>query len=526
MRPVIIGAGHNGLVAAAYLAKAGQKPLVLERRGEVGGCAVTHEIHPGFRAPALAHAGVVRADIIRDLGLEQQGLHVVRPETTLFAPSADGRAVILSRDPATTSRALATWSVKDAERWPAFQAATNDIARVLDRLMHLVPPSIDRPSPAELWDLLRVGRDIRGLGRERLYQVLRWGPMAVADFAAEWCETPPLRAAVCARGTLGANAGPWSAGTTLGWMLQAAEERHPAGAPSFVVGGPGSMAAALAVAASSAGAEIRRNSSVARIEVGDAGVTAVVLDSGEEIATSVVLSNADPKRTLLGLVDPMRLMPSFQQQIRNYRSSGVMATVNLALDGLPSFTALAKSDVPAETALTGRIHSGPDVDYIERAFDCSKYGRLSDRPWLEAVIPSLSDSTLAPDGKHVMSIYMQWAPYRLREGDWDSLREPLGDLVIRTLAEYAPDLPARVLAREVVTPLDLERTYGLTGGQIFHGEHSLDQVFTMRPVLGWAQHRTPIRGLYLCGAGTHPGGGLSGGPGAHAARVVLSDGIR
>ena len=250
---------------------------------------------------------------------------------------------------------------------------------------------------------------------------------------------------------------------------------------------------------------------------------AVVLENGESIATDTVLSNADPKRTLLGLVDPMRLAPSFLQQIRNYRCSGVTATVNLALDGLPAFTALATSNIPAETALAGRIHVGPDVDYIERAFDCSKYGRLSDRPWLEAVIPSLSDSTLAPVGKHVMSVYVQWAPHRLREGDWDQMRESLGDLVVRTLAEYAPDLPRRVLAGEVITPLDLERTYGLTGGQIFHGEHSLDQTFTMRPVIGWAQHRTPIRGLYLCGAGTHPGGGLSGAPGAHAARVVLSD---
>ena len=523
MRPVIIGAGHNGLVAAAYLARAGRKPLVLERRSEVGGCAVTHEIHPGFRAPALAHAGVVRDDIARDLGLEQQGLHVVRPETTLFAPSADGRALILSRDPRKTSQALAAWSPKDAERWPEFQAATDDIARVLDRLLRLVPPSIGRPSPSELWDLLRLGKDIRGLGRERLYQVLRWGPMAVADFAAEWCETPLLRAVVAARGTFGANAGPWSAGTTLGWMLQAASERHPAGAPSFVVGGPGSLAAALAVVATSAGAEIRTNAGVARIEVDDSGVTAVVLESGESIATDTVLSNADPKCTLLGLVDPMRLTPSFLQQIRNYRTSGVTATVNFALDGLPAFTALAKANVAAETALAGRIHIGPDVDYIERAFDCSKYGRLSDRPWLEAVIPSLSDSTLAPVGKHVMSVYVQWAPHRLREGDWDQMRESLGDLVVRTLAEYAPDLPRRVLAGEVITPLDLERTYGLTGGQIFHGEHSLDQIFTMRPVIGWAQHRTPIRGLYLCGAGTHPGGGLSGAPGAHAARVVLSD---
>jgi phytoene dehydrogenase-like protein len=315
----------------------------------------------------------------------------VRPETTIFAPSVDGRALIpLARSGRRRRRRWRPGRRRDAERWPEFQAATDDIARVLDRLMRLVPPSIDRPSPAELWDLLRLGKDIRGLGRERLYQVLRWGPMAVADFAAEWCETPLLRAVVAARGTFGANAGPWSAGTTLGWMLQATAERHPAGAPSFVVGGPGSLAAALAVVATSAGAAIRTNASVARIEVDDTGVTAVVLESGESIATDTVLSNADPKRTLLGLVDPMRLTPSFLQQIRNYRMSGVTATVNLALDGLPAFTALAKSNVAAETALAGRIHIGPDVDYIERAFDCSKYGRLSDRPWLEAVIPSLS----------------------------------------------------------------------------------------------------------------------------------------
>ncbi|HEX6211069.1 MAG TPA: NAD(P)/FAD-dependent oxidoreductase, partial [Methylomirabilota bacterium] len=424
---------------------------------------------------------------------------------------------------ARTVDALGAWSARDAERWPELLAATSDIAAVVALAMSRPAPPLDAPGAEDLWHALQLGRRVRGLGRERLYQLLRWGPMAVADFVAEWCETPVLQAAICARGVLGAAAGPRSAGTTANWMLQAALEGAPAGAPTFTRGGPASLAAALAVAATGAGAEIRLDAEVMAIRVTDQGVAGVVLSSGDEISASLVVSGADPKRTLLDLVDPVRLPPSFRQRIARFRSSGMTAKVNLALDELPVFPALAALGLPAQEALAGRVHIGATVNDLERAFDCAKYGRMSDRPWLEVAFPSLADPALAPPGRHVASIYVQWTPRDLREGDWHAARDRLGDLVVRTLAEHAPDLPAKIRAGEVLTPLDLETKFGLTGGHVFHGEHALDQLYSMRPAPGWAQYRMPVPGLYLCGAGTHPGGGLTGAPGRLAAQAVLKD---
>jgi phytoene dehydrogenase-like protein len=525
-RPVVIGGGHNGLVLAAYLARAGRPPLILERRDEVGGAAVTHELTPGFRVPALAHAIALRADIVSDLHLEKQGLRVVRPPVSVFVPSGDGRALVVWREVLETVRSLSHWSPADAARWPEFSETAVAIAGAIGGLLRQVPPSIDDPGPGELWDLLSTGRALRGLGRSRLYQMLRWGPMPIADLAGEWLESPLARAVICGRGIFGSAGGPRSAGTAASWLLQVAHEAHPAGSPTFVVGGPGSLAAALAVAATSAGAEIRRNADVARIEVDDRGVRGVTLASGEEIRTRTVISNADPKRTLLGLIDPVRLPPSFRQKIQHFRTRGTLAKMNLALSRLPGFRGATSHEMPAETLLAGRIHIGPDPDYLERAFDRSKYGELSTDPWLEVTIPSLTDPSLAPAGQHVMSIYAQWAPYDLRGTSWEHAGDAFAETIIRTLAAHAPDLRSLILARELLTPVDLEARYGLTGGHIFHGEHALDQLYAMRPVLGWAQHRTPIEGLYLCGAGTHPGGGLTGAPGAHAARIVLKDPVR
>lgn len=522
-RPIIIGAGHNGLVCAAYLAKAGLRPLVLEARDEVGGCAVTHELAPGVRVPALAHTTSLRADVARDLGLDAQGLHATTPLTSVCVP-AGGRALVLARDTAQAARTLADWSAKDAARWPGFAARADALTAAMGAILQQVPPSIDAPSPGELWHLLQAGRRLRGLGRKGLYDLLRWGPMAIADLAGEWFETPALRAAICARGVFGMQAGPRSAGTAAAWLLQTAHEGHPTGAIRVVAGGPGSLAAALAVAATGAGAEIRRGARVARIEVDDeGGVRGVLLESGESLAANAVISGADPKHTFLQLVDPIRLQPSFRQQVINYRARGVLAKVNLVVSGLPAVAGLDRAGVPAEQALAGRLLVGEHPDDLERAFDATKYGRMSDRPWLEVAVPTLTDPTLAPAGQHVLSIYAQYAPRVLRDGDWNERRDALGELVVNRLAEVMPGLPARITAREVLTPLDLEQRYGLTGGHIFHGEHALDQIYAMRPLLGWAQHRTPIRGLYLCGAGTHPGGGVTGAPGAHAARVIAKD---
>ena len=520
-RPVVIGAGHNGLVCAAYLAKAGHRPIVLEAGSEVGGCAVTHELTPEIRVPALTHAVSLRADIAAHLGLASQGLHLSIAPTSVAVPT-DGRVLVVPRDTAAAERSLAAWSARDAARWPAFVASATALTRALGSMLSQVPPSIDRPSPSELWELLQTGRALRGLGRGRLYDLLRWGPMPIGDLAAEWFETPALQAAICARGLLGAAAGPRSAGTTASWLLQVANEGHPTGALTIVAGGPGSLSGALAVAATSAGAEIRRGARVARIDADDRGVTAVVLESGERLETRVVVSGVDPKRTFLNLIDPVHLQPSFRQQLLNYRAQGVVAKMNLAVNGLPAVRGLDGSQ-QVESVLNGRMLVGDNPDDLERAFDATKYGRMSDRPWLEVVVPTLSDVSLAPPGQHVLSIYAQYAPYRLREGDWDTEREALGDAVVNRLTEVMPDLKSRIIAGEVLTPLDLERRVGLSGGHIFHGEHALDQLYAMRPVLGWAQHRTPVAGLYLCGAGTHPGGGVTGAPGAHAARVVLRD---
>jgi phytoene dehydrogenase-like protein len=347
--------------------------------------------------------------------------------------------------------------------------------------------------------------------------------MAVADLVGEWFETELLRATVAARGIYGAFAGPWSAGTSAALLLQAAFDGHAVAPASFVKGGMGALTQALAKAAQASGAEIRTGADVTGVRVKDGKATAVVLAGGEEIAARAVVSNADPKHTFLRLVDPADLDPDFLTKIRNYRSLGASAKVNLALAGLPAFLATKQSDSNGATELSGRIHIGPDIEYLERAFDAAKYGDYSPRPYMDVTIPSLADPSLAPKGAHVMSVYVQYAPYRLQDGDWTSRRDEFGDAVIEALSAYAPHLGGSIVSRQVITPLDLEQTYGLSGGHILHGEPSLDQLFAFRPLIGWAQYRSPLRGLYLCGAGTHPGGGVTGVPGANASREILKD---
>jgi phytoene dehydrogenase-like protein len=515
---VIIGGGHNGLVTAFYLAKAGFKPLVLERRSQVGGAAVTDEFHPGFRCSTLAHtAGPVRADIVRDMQLEKHGLRFINPETCVTALSPDGRALSLYQDENKSAQSVAAFSQKDATKYPEFEKSLGKISKVIAEALATVPPDIDHPSGGDLWSMLKTGRALRNLGKRDMYRVLRWGPMAVADLVAEYFETELLRAVIAARGIFGTFLGPWSAGSSLQLLIRAAGDSHPAGSAFFAAGGMGSLTQAMASAAQAAGVEIRTAAEVIEIRVKDGAATGVLLATGEEINAKAVISNADPKRTLLKLTDPTHLSPDFVQKLQHYRGNGTVAKVNLALSGLPTFPALKNADAGA---LKGRIHIGPEIDYLERAFDESKYGNFSRQPYLEATIPSLTDPTLAPEGKHVMSIYMQYAPYKLK-GDWENQRKALGQTVVQTLAQYAANLPEMILTHQIITPLDLEEVYGLTGGQIFHGDLALDQFFTMRPLLDWARYRTPIENLYLCGSGTHPGAGLTGGSGANAAREIV-----
>ncbi len=522
---IIIGGGHNGLVAACYLAKGGLKTLVLERRETVGGAAITEEFHPGYRSSTLAHAaGPLQPRVRSDLQLHRYGLEMIQPEVRVTALDEDGRSLSIYNDPARTARELERVSAHDAGNYPEFANCFRRIGRMLAPLLSMTPPSLEKPTPGELWDLGKLGLSFRGLGKKDAFRLLRWGPMAVADLVAEWFESELLRATMAARGICGAFAGPWSAGTSVGLLWQAAMDGHATAPASFVKGGMGALTQALAKLAQDLGVKIRTGVEVEKILVADGAAAAVALNSGEEISARALVSNADPRRTFLNLVDPLELDPNFLLKIQNYRAVGTVAKVNLALSGLPSFTALNNQDDESTAAkLSGRLHIGPNIDYLERAFDEAKYGGYSGQPYLDVTIPSVTDPSLAPKGAHVISIHAQYAPYKLKDGDWNSRRAEFGDTVVNALSNYAPNLKELVVARQVITPLDLEQIYGLSGGHIFHGEQALDQFFTFRPLIGWAQHRTPIKGLYLCGAGTHPGGGVTGGPGANAAREIIRD---
>jgi phytoene dehydrogenase-like protein len=518
---IIIGGGHNGLVASAYLAKAGLKTVVIERREIVGGAAITEGLHPGFHCSTLAHGvGPLLPRIVSDLRLTSHGLEFIEPSVFVTALHPDGHALSIHADTSRTVRELERISPHDAASYPQFESCMVRLGKVLAPLLAMTPPAIEKPTPGELWNLGKLGLSFRGLDKRDSFRLLRWGPMAVADLAAEWFETELLRATIAARGIYGAFAGPWSAGTSTGLLWQAALSGQALSPATIVKGGLGALSQAVGRAALEAGVEIRTGMAVARIGLSEGKAAGVVLASGEELTARAVVSNADPRTTFLKLVDPVNFDPAFLGKMRNYRSLGAVAS-QLALSALPKFSALdGEND---NQRLSGRLHIGPDIDYLERAFDAAKYGDYSPRPYLDVTIPSLSDSTLAPNGAHVMSVNVQFAPYKLKSGDWHSRREELGDTVVDLLSEYAPQLKDLVVQRQVITPLDLEEEYGLSGGHIFHGEQSLDQFFVFRPLIGWAQYRTPIPGLYLCGAGTHPGGGVTGGPGLNASREVIRD---
>jgi phytoene dehydrogenase-like protein len=523
---VLIGGGHNALIAAFYLAKGGFKPVVLERRDVVGGGAVTEEFHSGFRASTLAHTlGPLRSDVARNLQLERVKLELLRPDPRVFAPAPDGRALVFYDDAAKTAGGIAHLSAKDGSRYTEFSEALDEMSGVFNQLASITPPAIDTPSPEDFWNLLKVGRGVRSLGKTGIFDLLRWGPMAAADFVAEFFETELLRATIAARGIFGANLGPWSAGSTAVLLLRAAADSHPVGSAAFPRGGLGEFSRALAEVAQNAGAEIRTNSEVQHIRTKDGAVSGVVLTNGDEITCEAVVSGVNPKRTFFSLLDPANLDPIFAMRMKNFRTTGSVAKVHLALSGLPEFPALSNAVGPDgfRQALSGRIHIGPEIDYLEKAFDASKYGEISSAPYLDVTIPTILDPSLAPEGKHVLSAYFQFAPYNLHKGNWDTRRGELANIVIKTLSTYSPTIANLVEATHVITPKDLETTYGFSGGHIYHGELALDQIFTMRPVLDWARYKTPVRGLFLCGSGTHPGNGLTGASGANAAKEIIHE---
>lgn len=515
---IVIGGGVNGLTCAAMLGKAGVRTLLVEHRDEVGGCAAESEIAPGFRVPTLAHAtGPLRRDVVEHLQLYLHGLTFVDQAIEVSSLSPDGRALSVWNDAGKTAEGLATWSARDAQAWPAFRQSLGRLGGLIGALFQSAPPSIDAPHTRDLFSLMHTLSAFRGLPKADQWRLLRWGPMAVADLVSESVETELLRATLAADGIFGAMLGPWSAGSGLQLLLAAANRSLAWPGGRAVIGGPVAVARALRRAAERHGVEIRTGEAVARIEVTNDRAAGVTLARGEHIAARAVVSAVDPKRTFLSLCEADHLPPEFSWRISHYRCRGTLAKVNFALSALPAFAGATRE------MLASRVRLAPDLDYLERAFDHAKYGRYSTHPWIEFTVPSIDDPALAPSGAHVLSAYAQFAPYQLRDTNWDAERDRFGDIVAATLEQYAPGFSSLVVARQVLTPLDLERGWGLTGGQIFHGELSLDQFFTMRPVLGFGDHRTPIRDLFLCSSGSHPGTGLTGGSGANAAAVVLRE---
>ncbi len=517
---VIIGAGHNGLTAAAYLARAGRAVLVLERREVIGGAAVTEEFCPGYRVDSYAHRlGALDPRVLRDLRLPTYGLEIVRPDPGRTALT-DGRALSLFAHVRRTAENIRAFSAADAERWPAFCARIADAMRIVAALREREPPRLPSPPLSEMFRLGVLGFRLRRLGRRAMVEAMRIVPMSVAELVEEWFQSDVLRGAIAGVALIGLPHGPHAAGTVYALLHHQAEGDGPAGGVALVRGGMGRLTQALAAAARAAGVEIRTAAAVQRIVTRSGVATGTVLANGDEVSAKCVLASVDPRRAFLQLVGAESLDPAFVRQVSHIRMRGACAKVHLALGELPRFPGLATGDAH----LKGAITIAPSLGYLERAADAAKYGQVSQHPFLEAVIPTLTDPSLAPPGHHVMSVLAQYAPYQLASGTWDGARrDALGDAVVATLAQYAPDLPKAIVRRQVLSPLDLEQGLGLTEGNIFHGEMALDQLSFMRPVPGWAYYRTPIQGLYLCGAGAHPGGGVTAAPGYHAARAVLRD---
>lgn len=515
---IIIGAGHNGLVTAAYLAKAGKKVLVLERRPIVGGIAVTEEIFPGFKFAACAHlAAAFSTEIIADLDLKKHGLEFLAFDPLIFAPSLEGNCLLIPRDPTKAAAEIERHSKSDANKYQAFCALAKNLSAFLRTLYNVPLPNKANPGEFNPAELLKIGWKFHRLGEKEMYEFLRILPMSIADLLNEWFEYDLLKAALAASGILGSFVGPRQQGTAFNFLHhQIGESNGALRTGGFVRGGIGQLSQALARATQQHGAEIRSGIEVAKIVTRNGAAIAVALENGEEITAARIISSADMKRTFLKLVEPTYLDPHFILQVRNIRSRGTVAKVNLALDALPGF----KPNNQA-AALGGIIHIGPTLDYLERASDDAKYGRFSTQPFLEITIPSIADPSLAPAGKHVMSVWMQSAPHHLRESNWNKQREALGHTVVNLIEDYAPGFKNSILHRQVLTPLDLGQEYGLTGGHLYHAEMALDQIFFMRPIPGWARYHTPITNLYLCGSGTHPGGGITGLPGYFAAKEIL-----
>lgn len=517
---IIIGGGHNGLVNAAYLARSGKKVLVLERRPVVGGASVTEEVFPGFKFTVFSYVvSLLRPEIIRDLELSRHGLIILPLESTL-TPLPDGNYLYRDSDHYRTARDIARFSRHDADAYEDYSHAMYFMAKAVKPVLGLVPPDPTSLNPAELSRLLRFARPYLKLEPHQLHTLVRLMTMSAADFVERWFESEPLKGTLSASGIIGTFLGPRSPGTAYVLLHHYMGEIDGAfRAWGFAKGGTGGIAEAIARAAQSFGAQVRTGAMVVKVIVKGGQARGVVLENGDEIAADVVVSSLDPRHTFLDLLEPDLLPAELVESLRRYMFRGSSGKVNLALDGLPELACLPG----AGRHLSGAISISPSVEYIERAYDQAKYGDFSRQPYIDIIIPSMIDPDMAPPGKHVMSCFVQYAPYQLRQGTWDEQREEFGNVVVDTLSQYFPKLRDLILHRQVLTPLDMERMVGLSEGNIFQGELSLSQLFFLRPAAGQARYRTPVRNYYHCGSGTHPGGGISGASGRLAALEILKD---
>lgn len=531
---IVIGGGHNGLTCAAYLGKAGRRVLVLERRNLVGGCAVTEEVWPGYRISTASYlTSLLQERIIRELELERHGYRVDAKDPAFFSAFPDGRHLFFWQDAQRTLDEIAKFSPRDARRFPAYEAHLEKLAQVAESLLLTTPPPFPPQGMGAVVEWLRLAGRIRGLSAAEMAGLVKIFSMSASDFLDEWFESPEVKVTLATDGVIGANGGPRSPGTAyiLLHHCMGGVAGHR-GLWGFVRGGMGAVSEALAASAKEHGATILNDAPVAQIIVRHGKARGVVLQNGDEYHAPVVASNLDPKRTFLEILDPSLLPPDFASSIRQFRCEGTSLKINLALRGLPQFTCYPGAPLPLHGAT---MHICPSIEYVERAWDDAKYGRPSQRPLIELTIPTIYDPSLAPAGHHVMGAFLQYAPYTLKppsgtgagfddgrgSASWDDLREPYGNHIVDLIAEYCPNIRDVIVDMQVLTPLDLERRFGLTGGNIFHGEMSFEQMFVMRPVAGWARYRTPIQGLFLCGSGAHPGGGVMGAPGYNCAREVL-----
>ena len=520
---IIVGGGHNGLVNAAYLARAGKKVLVLERRHVLGGAAVTEEIFPGFKFSVCSYVvSLLRPEIIRELDLPRHGLEILPLDGT-FTPAIEGdRYLWRVNDHAKSMREIRRHSRADADAYEEFGKAMVAMCRFVKPILSMTPPDPTTLNPRDLMKLLFLGRRFQGLSSEDKYNQVQLMTMSAIDFLDQWFETDILKATMSASGIIGTFLGVRSPGTAYVLLHHYMGEIDGAFRSwGFARGGTGAISNAIAMAAREAGVEIRTESPIQKILVKHGKAMGVVLQDGDEILADVVSSSVDPNRTFLKMIDAKELPSEFIEEVKRYKFRGSSGKVNLALDALPDFTCM-----PGPGAhLRGAISISPSVEYMERAYDEAKYGAYSSRPYIDMVIPSLTDPSVAPPGKHILSCFVQYAPFKLKGGPeaWEGKREEFGDTVVNTISQYAPNLKKIIVGRQVVTPLDLDRTFGLTEGNIFQGELSLEQLFFLRPIPGWAKYRTPIKNLYMCGSATHPGGGIMGANGRIAAMEILKD---